>query len=1310
MYCIKRVGLILLCLMAGFGDFGLRLAGGAGPQSSGVQWIWFNEGDPVKGAPAGTRYFRKVFTINRPVQKPVDEATLHITADNAFTVWINGREVGKGNDWKRVYEFDAKPYVVHGKNAIAVQAVNAEGPAGLLVRLTYVPNGMSKMAQGSDGSWKCSKTTAEGWQQVSFDDAKWQAVKVLGSYGQTDPWKAVVWSSSGSDRFTVPPSFKVEMAARNPDPEDPFSLINLTFDNKGRLLVSKENGGVLLCTKPNAQGVFESVKTYCSQVTYCQGMCWVKDALFLVGKGPEGVVGLYRVRDTKGKDKTDEVKLLHKFKGGMGEHGPHAILHGPDDWLYLVIGNHAWAQPKKLAPNSPLARWPTGGMGPDQGKPDTTEDVLLPRLNDSRGHAANILAPGGTIWRLDHEGKNMSLVAAGFRNHYDAAFSRWGELFTFDSDMEWDEALPWYRAVRVCHCPPGADFVWRTGASNTPDYYIDSLPPVLETGRGSPVGLEFYDHHVFPKEYRGAYFMGDWSLGLIWAVHLKRDGASYKGTAEKFCQGAPMNVTDLAVGPDGALYFTMGGRGSQGGVYRIVYPKASVRTSDGVNDPAEDEGIAEQFPQQLAGWSRSKITDALGAPVTQPSPQRGGVEGGARGKEWLSSRLRWIALNQTLSAANRVRALTGMQIYGMPPDVKLVLSLMNDEKPMVRAHAVWLAGVNGYKEAKKKLLAALQDEDAMVRRRACEALVRAGIEPPVDAIWLPLADKDRFVRTAARLVLQRIDPVKWTDQLWAESNEGIVREGIVALCKTNHAVPFTEQIFAHLSNSQAAAASDVLPLLDHLRTVQMALVHTAKRPGSLSAIAEQCCQLFPYSDWRVNRELAILLTYFRRERITTQPVHAVLLSALLANPADRLQQIHYFYCLRLLHEGWTAEQKQALLAWYDSTKTWEGGHSFTPFLENILRGAGPIFTVQDREQIVSKAEQLPWAAIAILRMDSPPERCPSLASLAGLYERLMKAQSVPRSKELKEAIVEALGRSNSSQAQTILCRILDTDPSQRDAVVRILARSPTATNWSYLVRGLESTQANVLFDAVDALKKISVKPKTEDPAPYRSLLLAAGHLTARNRWSAIEVLRHWTNDKRFGAPDGDWKTELTAWSRWFAQTFPKEPALPDLTGDKPVESKYKFGELLAFLETESAGHGGDATRGRIVFEKAQCLKCHKYGREGEGIGPDLTTVSKRFKRGDILESLIYPSKVISDQYRSTTFITKKGQVVDGLAAPQGADIAVLQSDGSKLTLKKSEIDQQFASLVSVMPERLLDLLTKQEIADLFSFLESEPKK
>src|ERR1051325_10480083 len=82
-------------------------------QGPAVQWIWFNEGAPATSAPPGLRYFRRVFNINRPVEIPVDEATLDITAADAFTVWINGARVGQGDDWKRVYRFDVKKYLVH---------------------------------------------------------------------------------------------------------------------------------------------------------------------------------------------------------------------------------------------------------------------------------------------------------------------------------------------------------------------------------------------------------------------------------------------------------------------------------------------------------------------------------------------------------------------------------------------------------------------------------------------------------------------------------------------------------------------------------------------------------------------------------------------------------------------------------------------------------------------------------------------------------------------------------------------------------------------------------------------------------------------------------------------------------------------------------------------------------------------------------------------------------------------------------------------------------------------------------------------
>jgi putative heme-binding domain-containing protein len=1042
----------------------------------------------------------------------------------------------------------------------------------------------------------------------------------------------------------------------------------MTFDGKGRLLVSQENGPVLLCTDPDKDGVLQNVRPYCEQVKNCQGMCWVDDALFLVGNGPQGT-GLYRVRDTKGADRTDEVTVLHRYRGGMGEHGPHAVLYGPDGCLYLVIGNHAWAQPERLAANSPLRRWPTGGPGPDQGRPGTTEDVLLPRMNDAHGHAADILAPGGTIWRLDRDGKNMALVAAGFRNHYDAAFAPNNELFTFDSDMEWDENLPWYRAVRICHCPPGADFVWRTGSANTPNYYLDSLPPLYETGRGSPVGLEFYDHHAFPKKYRGAYFMADWSIGVIWSVFLERDGATYRAKAEKFCVGAPMNVTDLGVGPDGALWFTMGGRGSQGGVYRIVY-EGTVTAEEGAGaDKRPFENLVTQ-PQPLSAWGRAAVRSVWDSKYRDRDSALKGLAGQVRRDDLWS-------VPERLRACNLLQSLGGIESN---PDV--VRDLLGAKNVELRAEAVWLLGLNDLPDRRGLLLKALKDDDAFVRRRACEALIRAGIEPPVEAVWPLLGARDRFLATAARLVLQHIEPKKWADRLNKEPDDLTAEQAVVALCKIDGARPYTGPVFDRLNG--AGAADEPEALLAYLRTVELALIHTGPaRPDAVRDIARKCERLFPHGDWRVNRELAILLTEFDREGLLDQPFTGRLVRALLAD-RDTRQQIHYFYCLRLLKNGWTADVRTAVRDWFDGTKTLQGGFSFTPFLENIFRETLGVYPVAERRQIIEHAEDMLLAALVVAQREEIDRQVELLQPLADLAGRLAKAEKLYRRDDLRTAVADALARA--------------------------VLQHPAAKDFPYLVHGLGSTNPVVVLDVIAALKKLPAKPKPEDAAAYRAALLAGRRLDVKNRWKAVELLRAWSNGKQFGNDQDEADKELDAWSKWFAQTFPKEPPLPNAGGTAAVASRYSWNELLDFLEKDPAGRTGDPARGRQVFEKAQCLKCHKFGKDGEGIGPDLTTVSKRFKVADILESIYYPSKVISDQYRATVIVTSKGQQFTGLAAPMGGTVTLLQSDGTKVVLNAGDIDQQYASLVSVMPEKLLDTLSKGEIADLFAYLESEPPK
>ena len=100
----------------------------------------------------------------------------------------------------------------------------------------------------------------------------------------------------------------------------------------------------------------------------------------------------------------------------------------------------------------------------------------------------------------------------------------------------------------------------------------DTLPPVINIGPGSPTGTTFGYGAKFPAKYQNAFFILDWSWGKIHAIHMKPDGSTYSATKETFITGSPLPVTDIIIHPkDGAMYFTIGGRKVQSGMYRVTY-------------------------------------------------------------------------------------------------------------------------------------------------------------------------------------------------------------------------------------------------------------------------------------------------------------------------------------------------------------------------------------------------------------------------------------------------------------------------------------------------------------------------------------------------------------------------------------------------------------------------------------------------------------------------------------------------------------------------------------------------------------------
>ena len=366
------------------------------------------------------------------------------------------------------------------------------------------------------------------------------------------------------DLIRMAKGFEVELLYSVPDEQG--SWVSMTADPEGRLITSDQYGKLYRVTPPGI-GDAKSVKVepIPLEIGMAHGMCWAFDSLYVSVN--EKNAGLYRVRDTDGDDQLDEVKKLRAYQGG-GEHGPHAVIPGPDGKsLYVCGGNHS------EIPNPETSRVPR----------NWAEDQLLPRMWDAGGHAVGKLAPGGWIAKTDPEGKHFELICIGFRNEYDIAFNQDGELFTYDADMEWDIGTSWYRPTRINHVTSGAEFGWRSGTGKWPEYYPDSLGSVVDIGPGSPTGIVFGTGAKFPAKYQRALFVCDWSYGVLYAVHMKAKGASYVGEAERFASGTPLQLTDIIINPtDGAMYFTIGGRRTQSGLYRVTY------TGDESTDSAKD--------------------------------------------------------------------------------------------------------------------------------------------------------------------------------------------------------------------------------------------------------------------------------------------------------------------------------------------------------------------------------------------------------------------------------------------------------------------------------------------------------------------------------------------------------------------------------------------------------------------------------------------------------------------------------------------------------------------------------------------------
>ncbi|MEY5016684.1 MAG: hypothetical protein RIS92_3042 [Verrucomicrobiota bacterium] len=508
-----------------------------------LAWIW----DGGSGAKGDAVVFERGFKLS----KAPSAVRVKIQSSAPVKLLVNGEEVGAVQSADKPQVFEFKKQVSVGYNALRL-VTNRAGEGDALVASVLITD--------ADGTRRRLETDA-AWQVVVGDERR--AVRVVESYAASkkgDVFAPLRPSVTKTEDIKVPEGFKVDLLHALDEAEG--SWVAMCTDGKGRLIASDAGGRLVRITPPPVGADVSKnppkIEVIDLPVGHANGLLWAFDSLYVMVCA-EGVYeagsGVYRVRDTDGDDRFDKVELLRKLHGS-GDHGPHALMLSPDKRsITVVCGNSTRATEFQHYQVPPIYK----------------DDLALPKLK-GHGFMLGVGAPAGYLARMSPDGQEWTLIASGLRNQYDAAFNRHGELFTYDADMEWDLGTPWYRPTRVCHVVDGAEFGWRSVSGKWAEDYADSVPPVINVGRGSPTGVAFGYGAKFPGRYQEALYIADWTYGRLYAVHLKERGASYTATQEVFVEGRAMKPTDIAVNEkDGALYFASGSRTGNSALYRVYY-------------------------------------------------------------------------------------------------------------------------------------------------------------------------------------------------------------------------------------------------------------------------------------------------------------------------------------------------------------------------------------------------------------------------------------------------------------------------------------------------------------------------------------------------------------------------------------------------------------------------------------------------------------------------------------------------------------------------------------------------------------------
>jgi quinoprotein glucose dehydrogenase len=1073
-------------------------------------------------------------------------------------------------------------------------------------------------------------------------------------------------------RFTVPPGFKVDLFAAEPDAAN---IVGFNFDEKGRCYVSETfrlGKGVidirgikdwldedLACRsvddrlKMMKRHLGEKIAEYMTDservrlledrdgdgkvdrsTVFADRFNTILDGLgasVLVRKGDvyfSNIPNLWRLRDLDGDGVAEDRKSLHYGFGvriGFIGHDLHGLRFGPDGKLYFSIGDRG--------SNVRVAD------GRNVGEPDS-----------------------GCVFRCNPDGSELEVFAYGLRNPQGLAFDDHGNLFTGDNNSDSGDRARWVYVVE------GGDSGWRIGYQFLEGSYSRGpfnaeklwypqfdgqaayiVPPITNITDG-PSGLSYYPGTGLPDSYAGHFFLVDFRGGGpnsgVHTFTLKPNGASF--TVEGFRHFVwQMLATDCQFGVDGGLYVSDWVQGwgmtGKGRIYRV-------------HDPAVDQSASVLETKKLLADGMDKRSNReLARLLSHPDnrirqeAQYALADKGASSVSTLVS-----AARKNRNSLARLHAIWGIgqvssKFKGQSanPEVlaalETLVQLLGDEDAEVRAQSAKVLGDVRFARAYDGLTSLLGDSSPRVRFFAAMSLGKLGRREAVPAIFALLranAEKDPYLRHAGVMALAYLNDVDALVAAASDSSRSVRIGALLALRRLER-----PEIAVFLKDPDPEVLAETARAINDV-PISGAMPELAALIGPDDSTAALIAKTSADSKFMLLRR--VLNANFRYGTAQTAKALAAFASAANAPETMRVE------ALAELGDWPTASGRDRVTGMWRPTafvrNTTIPGDAAKPVLAGILKTA---------------PEPVRVAAARTAGLLGVADVAPVLLGLASDTQ----LGSTVRIEALKALFALNDVRINDA----VKAAVADADESVRREATRLQARLKPSDAIGPLIGVLTGGTTSEKQSAFATLGGV------QDPAADKLLLewldkLIAGQVAAEVQLDVIEAA-----DKRSSEAV---KSKLAAYQA----------------------SKPKDDPLAAFRETLQ---GGNAAEGRKVFyERAevQCVRCHKINSEGGEVGPDLSKIGAQKDRTYLIESVLVPNKDIAAGFESVVVSLKNGTVYAGVLKSENAGELVINSpEDGVVTVKKADIQARDKGL-SPMPEGMDQILSKQDFRNLVEYL------